>query len=189
MDALKFFKENKLFDIGYRFVLWFLIGYALYFTSSALEGVGGGSLRKIIATPPSSNFTQLVGVIGIFIGGFALLVKELFLKSNNESILVYLLSKISTDLVLAPFNIMSFALGWGFYLYIKGAFEGKNVAILGILLIPYSAIMLFLALVSLAVRAKEGEYIHRKFYSEKRMFRILISFSLVGVTSYVILFR
>lgn len=189
MDTLKFLKENKLFDIGYRFVLWISLGYALYSASSALEGAGGESLRKAIATPPSSDFTQMIGVIGVLIGGVALLVKEGYLKSKDDSVLEYLLSKITTDLVLAPFNIMSFVLGWGLYLYIKGAFEGQNVAIFGILLLPYTVIMAFLALISLAVRAKEGEYLHRKIYSESMVLRILLSISLVTATFYVIFFH
>lgn len=191
MDLLESLKTNKLVDILYRFVLWFLLGMVLYHSSLYMNDIEGEKLRNAIKLAASSHFTQIIGVLGMLAGGIALTVKELFLNNKHQYTFVYFLSKASSDLVLSPFNIMSFGLGWGFYLWISGKFDNQEITILGILLLPYFVIMVFLAITSLIIRAEEGEYIYTKLYSvtNKLIQRLFIYFSLIGVTIYVLFYR
>ncbi len=191
MDMLDTLKNNKVVDIVYRFLLWFLIGLGLYKISFYMNDLAGEKIREAIKVTASSHFSQIIGVIGIFFGGVALCIKDLFLKDGNENIPVYVLGKVSTDLILAPFNIMSLGLGWGFYLWIDGEFRGEELSILAVLLLPYALIMAFLATISLVVRAEHGEYIYNKVFSnsKKILQRLSIYMSLIGGTLYVLFFR
>lgn len=183
---LLFFKENKYFDIVYRFILWFSIAFTLFSIGELLDSAGYPNLKNIISIPQKHDFVQLIGVIGLFVGGIALLIKEIALNSSHESIVFYLLSKISTDLVLAPFNIMAFVLGWGAFLCTNGALNNQHSYMLIFLLIPFILIMIALAMISLVVRAKPGEYIFNKVYTIPRMARVLLSMTLICCSTYAI---
>jgi len=191
MDMLEALKKNKIIDIIYRFFLWFLIGLGLYKISFYMDDLAGEKLREAIKVTASSHFAQIIGVIGIFIGSAALCAKELLLKDMDENIPIYLLSKVSTDLILAPFNIMSLGLGWGFYLWMDGESRDEELSILGVLLLPYALIMAFLATISLVVRAERGEYIYSIVFAkpEKMFQRLFIYLSFIGATLYALFFR
>ena len=191
MDMLEALKDNKVVDIVYRFLLWFLIGLGLYKISFYMNDLAGEKIREAIKAAASSHFAQIIGVIGIFFSGVALCIKDLFLKDGNENIPVYVLGKVSTDLILALFNIMSLGLGWGFYLWIDGEFRGEELSILAVLLLPYALIMALLAIISLVVRAEQGEYIYSKVFSnsKKKLQRLFLYMSLIGAALYVLFFR
>ncbi|WP_419782922.1 hypothetical protein [Malaciobacter marinus] len=182
---LAFFKENKYFDIIYRFVLWFSIAFFIFYISDILDNLGYIKLKSTIPVPPKSDFIQFIGVLGMFVSGVSLLVKEFVLNESHESILLYLLSKISTDLVLAPFNIMAFVLGWGYYLYTQAEFIDRDLNELIFFLIIFILLMLFLAFISLIVRAKPGEYLFDKIYTINRKIRVPFFITLVCSSAYV----
>lgn len=188
MDFRGLCKENKVFDLFYRLFVWGGLGFFLYWLSSKTNGFGGEYISKAVATPPPPEFSQVIGSIGIIAAAIALLIKEISLRLNqhgNSTHLVhgipYCLGKLSSDLILAPYNIMSFVLGWGIFLYSTNSFTLEQMSLAGILLVPYIAIMTFLAFVSLIVRTENGEWIYGKLYTYPLKVRVVTFIGLGAV--------
>lgn len=202
MDIIRvLFKDPKVIDIGYRFILWFFFG-GLYSFSAGYGRIQGGLISQAIAMPPSPGFSEIVGIVGFLVSAVSLFFKELIVattKRGNRGIfkskamerIVFWLGKIASDFVLTPYNLMAFTLGWAFFLLSGAHSPGTEIGLFGIVLVPYLAIMVVLAGVSLVARAEPGEYVYEKLYAPsvsagERMF-FYIAMALAAV--FTLLFR
>ncbi|WP_444888241.1 hypothetical protein [Microbulbifer sp. JMSA008] len=155
------YRESKVVDLLYRALLWISIAYLMCYLSEEIGSNTGKFLENALKIKPDINWGNFVAMAGLLVAPFAMMLREAeyaFQRNNIRiaavSIIVFLLAKISSDLVLICYGMMSFVLGWSIYLFTNNNPTSHEYLIFGVSLPFYLAIMFFLSFMSLIVRSE-----------------------------------
>lgn len=127
------FKESKITDLVYRFLLWFSFACFILWCESRINSIGDAYIAKVTTyfSYFSSSYRRrfLIG-IALVLGGAAIAFKdlELFVSKNSKNSrfeclnlivkeLSSFLAKISSDLLLIAYSMLSFLVGNVVFLY------------------------------------------------------------------------
>ncbi|WP_445357662.1 hypothetical protein ACJJIC_19005 [Microbulbifer sp. ANSA002] len=148
-------------DLLYRALLWISIAYLMCYLSEEIGSNTGKFLGNALKIKPDINWGNFVAMAGLLVAPFAMVLREAeyaFQRHNIRiaavSTIVFLLAKISSDLVLICYGMMSFVLGWSIYLFTNNNPTSHEYLIFGISLPFYLVIMFFLSFMSLIVRSE-----------------------------------
>ncbi len=161
------YRDSKVLDLVYRFVLWWVVAFILYYLKLAGEAIRHDSyISKALLELPRSELPVIIGFLGMAIGAFAFFLKEFPLLRDGRSETGRYISKASSDLLLVPYHLMAFALGWLSANAVDSKLNEADIVYISSVLFPYFSIMFALAGMSLLVRIQKGDRAYELIYME-----------------------
>jgi hypothetical protein len=198
------FKESKITDLVYRFLLWFFIACLILLCKSIFNGLEYADIEKIITyLPEAANRISLLLVFSVLSGTTAIAFIDLgsFINKNQKIIqsanlncilkeLPSLFKKITSDFILIAYAIFSFLVGSVVFIcvYLYDEFSGDGDSVIKILFIlfAFSFFIVALGAWSITIRSTNEDPFYSKFLARPFSKR-LISYSLVIIVGLLVI--
>lgn len=180
----KLHSESRLYDLAYRFLLWFWVSFGLHYLASMSNSRGGQRFAAAMRKPPNDDYALVIFGFALLLFVVALAMKDLHHLIRGITVvgrlsarLVALVGRISSDLLMSIYAMGSFVVGWmayDGYRRFQGAFlPDSRVQVLGLGLHEFLGLVLAIGAVSVIVRVDQEHPLIRAWYRSRFIWRLL----------------
>ena len=175
---------SRIYDLGYRFMLWSSLSFILHYLAATADNKGGQRLAAALRNPPNDDYAMVIFGLALFLFVIALFMKDLHHLIHGISMLgrvsatvVALVGRISSDLLISLYGMGAFIIGWmtydGYRHYRETMIPVSRVQVLGLGLYEFVGLVLTVGIASLIVRVDEEHPVVKAWYEAGFIWRLL----------------